>query len=67
MVVLDGFETTCGLLCQVISFQKGPGRKTETNPTEISQSGRCMMIIIEQTREFFGEQYVGIREIVSWS
>jgi len=25
--------------------------------------GRCMMIIIEQTREFFGEQYVGIREI----
>lgn len=25
--------------------------------------GRCMMIIIEQTREFFGERYVGLREI----
>lgn len=36
--------------------------KSHRNPT-----GRCMMIIIEQTREFFGEQYVGIREIVSWS
>lgn len=25
--------------------------------------GRCMMIIIEQTCEFFGERYVGLREI----
>ena len=28
-----------------------------------TRPGRCMMIIIDQTREFFGERYVGLREI----
>lgn len=31
------FETISRLLCQVFSFQKGPGRLSETNPTELSQ------------------------------